>query len=146
MKRNILLGFLFSVLLFILGCNKEKVEDNPKILEQSDFQGIYEVVRTELVGFEGNMKPIVNKDTFFYDLLNVHFTLRSDSTFISSDQFLYVFRSVNGGENGDTQNWTSTFTNSGTKFVKTDTTLLMDGFSQQGSRIQTTRKFNGVKQ
>ena len=138
---------LFIVLSFIclLGC-KEDVDASPRILEQEVYKGVYSITRTELLGFEEDMKPIVKNDTFFFETILVDFTVREDSTFITSSAFAYQFVTEDNGASGESNSYYSTFTNAGTTFTRTDSTLQIGGYAQQGSRIQTIRKYNGIKQ
>ena len=103
-------------------------------------------MRTELISFDAEMKPIVKKDTFFYDTVLVDFKMREDSTFITSSAFAQQFITEKNGAAGESNSYYSTFTNAGTTFTRTDSSLQISGYSQQGSRIQTNRKFYGIKQ
>jgi len=116
------------------------------MLEQSTYEGVYSNMRTELISFDAEMKPIVKKDTFFYDTVLVDFKMREDSTFITSSAFAYQFITEKNGAAGESNSYYSTFTNAGTTFTRTDSSLQISGYSQQGSRIQTNRKFYGIKQ
>ena len=144
---KILGSVILLVVLSLYSC-KDKETSNPikVVLEQNDYCGLYSVIRTELVGFEADMTPIVKYDTFFYDDIRVTYSRRADSIFISSGQFAYCFETENNGTAGELYNSLSSFTYAGTRFELSDSNLVIDGYSQQGSRIQITRKFNGRKE
>ncbi|MDB4107133.1 hypothetical protein OAD66_01315 [Bacteroidia bacterium] len=143
--KVVFIPILLILLSFCSCSDKEGSKPQKVVLEQQEYLGPYALIKTELISFDADMKPIVKVDTFFYGEISAIYARRSDSTFITSSQFSYDFETQNNGTAGEISNHISTFTNAGTEFQKTDTSLIISGYTQQGSRTQTTRKFSGIK-
>jgi len=92
------------------------------------------------------MKPLAKTDTFYYGKLDVAYLRRVDSLIISSSIFRYQFVLDKDGMSGEANTYLSKFSNGGTKFTRTDSSLSIESYSQQGSRITSNAIFKGVKQ
>jgi hypothetical protein len=147
MKNSVLPNFivLFLIVAIFYGCKKEGL-DPKRVLEEQLYSGYYKSTRTEFLGYDSMMKPLAKTDTFYYGKLDVAYLRRVDSLIISSAIFKYQFVIDKDGMSGEANSYLSTFSNGGTKFTRTDSSLSIESYSQQGSRITTNAIFNGLKQ
>lgn len=145
---KVVISILFALVSMIVwtSCKEnEKSSPDNEILERLEYSGLYSIIRTELKGFDDDMRPILNQDTFFYDEISTLYIQETDSAVITSSEFSYSFETINDGSKGENYNHISTFTNASMRFERTDSSLSIDGYAQQGSRIETRYTFKGKK-
>ncbi len=136
---------LVSTMVWTSCTENENSHPDNEILERLEYSGLYSIIRTELKSFDLDMRPILKRDTLFYDEINTLYIQKADSTFITSSEFSIGFETINDGSKGENYYHTSTFTNTRIRFESTDSSLRIDGYAQQGSRIETRYTFKGKK-